>query len=152
MKKATRELLKARPKAKCVLVQSIELAETLANHCYQNSVKLAETNEEDLLVVAGWMVGDFMGERGTAIIPHYWVQNDKTKIYYDPTPKPDNNTQDFDYVEDFDIFQYGNENSILPLSLKLNSNGTWQARNSTGTGYIDLDKVDVQQLYELRNA
>jgi hypothetical protein len=34
MKKATRELLKARPKAKCVLVQSIELAETLANHCY----------------------------------------------------------------------------------------------------------------------
>jgi hypothetical protein len=33
MKKATRELLKARPKAKYVLVQSIELAETLANHC-----------------------------------------------------------------------------------------------------------------------
>ena len=79
MKKATRELLKARPKAKYVLVQSIELAETLANHCYQNSVKLAETNEEDLHVVAGWMVGDFMGERGTAIIPHYWVKNDKTK-------------------------------------------------------------------------
>ena len=152
MKKATRELLKARPGANFVLVESFELTDTLANHFYQNAVKLAETNEADLLVVSGWLVGDFMGERGTAIIPHYWVKNDKTKKFYDPTPKQKDDKQNYEYVEDFDIFQYGNRESILPLPLKLNNNGKWQARNALGTGYIDLDKVDVQELYDLRNT
>ena len=119
MKKATRTLLKFRPNSKHVLVEEVRFDGALENYCYQNSVKLAETNEEDLLVVSGWMVGDYLGERGTAIIPHYWVLNTKSRKYYDPTPKPENNMQQYEYVEDFDIFEHGSERSILPLSLKL---------------------------------
>ena len=150
MKKATRLFLKQRPNAKYVTVEEVKLEAALANHCFQNAEKLAKTNETDLMIVSGWMVGDYYGERGTPIIPHYWVFNEKTNRYCDPTPKPDNNTQNFDYVEDFDIFKYGSKDAYLPLSLKLLSNGKWQARNELGTGYIDLDKVDVEQLYKLR--
>ncbi len=150
MKKATRLFLKQRPNAKYVTVEEVKLEAALANHCFQNAEKLSKTNEADLMIVSGWMVGDYYGERGTPIIPHYWVFNEKTNRYCDPTPKPDNNTQNFDYVEDFDIFKYGSKDAYLPLSLKLLSNGKWQARNELGTGYIDLDKVDVEELYKLR--
>jgi hypothetical protein len=150
MKKATRLFLKQRPNAEYVIVEEVKLEGALTNHCYQNAEKFAKTNETDLMIVSGWMVGDYYGERGTPIIPHYWVCNEKTNRYYDPTPKPDNNTQNFDYVEDFDIFKYGSKDAYLPLSLKLLSSGKWQARNDLGTDYIDLDKVDVEQLYKLR--
>jgi hypothetical protein len=152
MKKATRTLINNRPNSKYVTVEDVNLEGTLENHCYQNSVKLSDTNEKDLIVVSGWLVGDFLGEKGTAIIPHYWVLNEKTKKYYDPTPKPKNNKQSYEYVEDFDIFQYGNEHSILPLSLKLTSDGKFKARSNDGTHYIDLDKLDVQELYQLRHS
>ena len=150
MKKATRLFLKQRPDAEYVIVEEVKLDGAIANHCYQNAQKLAETNETDLMIISGWMVGDYYGERGTPIIPHYWVLNEKTNLYYDPTPKPENNLQNFDYVKDLDIFKYGSMDAYLPLSLKLLSNGQWQARNELGTGYIDLDKVDVEELYKLR--
>ena len=150
MKKATRLFLKQRPDAEYVIVEEVKLDGAITNHCYQNSQKLAETNETDLTIVSGWMVGDYYGVRGTPIVPHYWVFNEKTNLYYDPTPKPENNLQNFDYVKDLDIFRYGSVDAYLPLALKLLSNGKWQARNLLGTGYIDLDKVDVEQLYKLR--
>jgi hypothetical protein len=37
----------------------------------------------------------------------------------------------------------------LPLPLKLLSNGNWRAINDFETGHIDIDKVDVEQLYQL---
>jgi hypothetical protein len=150
MKKATRLFLKQRPNAEYVLVKEAMLEGALPNHCFQNSEKLVKTNEAELRIVSGWLVGDYHGERGTAIIPHYWVLNVVENRYCDPTPKPENNTQNFDYVEDFDIFEYGSKDAYLPLSLKLLSDGKWQARNELGTGYINLDKVDVEQLYKLR--
>jgi hypothetical protein len=152
MKKATRLFLKQRPNAEYVMVEEVKLDGTLNNHCYQNAEKLANTNETDLIIVSGWMVGDYYGERGTPIIAHYWVFNQKTHKYYDQTPKPLNHTQKYDYVEDFDIFKYGSNESYLPLSLRLLSNGKWQARNEQGTDYIDLDEIDVEELYKLRNA
>ena len=148
MKKATRVLLSHRPKAKHVTVEMMRIEGALANHCYQNAVKLANTNEADYMVVSGWLVGDYFGERGTAVIPHYFVLNEKTKKYYDPTPFLD--SQKYEYVEDFEIMLNGNEKSILPLSLKILADGKLQARSDDGTSYIDLDKIDVAMLYELR--
>jgi hypothetical protein len=150
MKKATRQFLKARPNAGFVRVEEIQVEGALPNHCFQNAANLAKTNE-DLMIISGWMVGDYFGERGTAIIPHYWVCNEKTNNHYDPTPKPEKNIQTFEYVEDFDIFKFGTKDLYLPLSLKLLADGKWQARNQMGTGYIDLNKIDVEQLYKLRN-
>lgn len=152
MKKATRTFLTLNPKARYVAVERVSINETQANHCYQNAVKLADTNEADLMVISGWLVGDFFGERGTAIIPHYFVFNEKTKKYYDPTPSNKNEKQTFDYVEDIEIMLNGNEKSILPLSLKITAEGLVKARSSDGTHYIDLDKIDVAELYALRKA
>ncbi len=150
MKKATRLFLKQRPNTQYVIVEEVKLDEALTNHCYQNAVKFAKTNEADFIVVSGWLIGDYFYELGTPLIPHYWVCDKKINKYYDPTPKHKDNTQNFDYVEDFDIFKYGNEQDYLPLSLKLLDDGRWQARNENGTGYVDLEKLDVEQLYKLR--
>jgi hypothetical protein len=150
MRKATRFLLRYRPNAKHILVEKVVVEGAKENHCYQNAVKLANTNEADLMVVSGWLVGDFFGERGTAIIPHYFVFNAKTKKYYDPTPSNKNEKQTFDYVEDVEIILNANKNSILPLSLKITAEGLVKARSSDGTHYIDLDKIEVAELYELR--
>lgn len=152
MKKATRLFLKQRPDAKHVYVEVVKFDGALANHCYQNAQKLVETNEAELMLICGWIIGDYHGERGTPIIPHYWVFNEQMNRYYDPTPKPEKNIQEYDYVIDLDILRYGSTNANLPLALKLLNNGKWQARNLLGTGYIDLDKVDVEQLYKLRNS
>jgi len=152
MKKATRQFLKQRPKAEYVKVIEIEVKGALANHCFENALKYISSNEADLTLVCGWMVGDYFGIRGTAIIPHYWVFNEKTNQHFDLTPKPKNNIQTFEYVMDLDIIIYGKNDAYIPLSLKLLDNEVWQARNKQGTGYIELDKVDVRQLYELSCA
>ena len=149
MKKATRQFLKQRPKAEYVRVKEIEFEGALVNHCFQNALNYISTNEADLTLACGWMIGDYFGPRGTPIIPHYWVLNGKTNKHYDPTPKPKNNIQTFEYVMDLDILIYGKNNVYLPLALKLLDNEVWQARNRQGTGYIDLEKVDVRELYEL---
>jgi len=121
MKKATRIFLKLNPKARYVVAERVSIDQTQPNECYRNAEKLADTNEAELLVVSGWLVGDYFGERGTAIIPHYFVFNEKTKKYYDPTPRNDDDFQTYDYVEDIQIFLNGNGKAILPLSLNITS-------------------------------
>lgn len=150
MKKATRIFLKLNPKARYVVVQPVSIDETHANDCYRNAEKLADTNEADLLVVSGWLVGDYFGEKGTAIIPHYFVFNEKTKKYYDPTPRNQDDFQTYDYVVDIQIMSNANEKAILPLPLKITSEGLVKARSSKGENYIDLDEINVAQLYALR--
>lgn len=149
MKKATRLLLQQRPGSEHVLVNEVVLEGAIAKHCFQNTMLLIDTNEADLMMISGWMVGDLRGKRGTPIIPHYWVKNQKTNQYFDPTPKVEVTKQTFEYVTDSDILKYASADLYIPLSLKLHGNGKWQARNALGTGYIDLDKVDVEQLYKL---
>ena len=147
MKKATRILLKHRPKAQFITVENVILEGALANHCYQNAVKFADMNEKDLLVVSGWLVGDFFGERGTAVIPHYFVANEKTRKYYEPTPF--NDRQNYEYVLDIEIMTLRNGKAILPLPLKITANGLLQARSDDGKRYIDLHAIDITELYRL---
>ena len=150
MKKATRALLQHRPNAELVAVKWVNVEGTLLKHCYENAVKLADTNPTDLMVVCGWMVGEFYGARGTPISAHYWVLNEKTNEYFDPTPWPNDIPLSVEYVEDIDIMTYASEKSMIPLSLNYTNEGKFKARSHCGTHYIDLEKIDVEQLYRLQ--
>ena len=150
MKKATRTLLKLRESSQLVSVESIDIEGTVANQCYQNSCKFADSNEKELIVMSGWLVGDFLGERGTALIPHYWVVNEVTKKHYDPTPKNIDDKQSYEYVMDFDIMKFGYEKSMLPYPLRLLGDGTIQVRHNDGR-YQNLSKIDVQEIYNLKD-
>jgi hypothetical protein len=149
MRKATRTFLSHRPNAKLVSVALVDVEGTKANHCYQNSCLLADSNEKEMLVVSGWLVGEFFGDKGTSVVPHYWVYNEVTKQYFDPTPINPNDRQSYEYVVDWDIFRNGNEKSILPLPLRILGNGQLQARLLSGA-FKDLESFDMAQLFSLR--
>jgi hypothetical protein len=151
MKRATREFLKHRPRATFISVKSITIEGTSPNDCYKNACLMADANEADLLVTGGWIVGDFFADRGTAIIPHYWVYNEKTRENFDPTPQIPIHKQNYDYVNDGDIMGFGNPRAILPVPLRLLPNGTFQARTGVDQ-YLDLQKIDVAELYRLQDA
>ena len=150
MYKATREFLKLRPNAKIVNVELINFDGTKPNHCYQNACLYADSNEMQRMVMSGWLVGEFLGERGTAIIPHYWVFDEVLKRYFDPTPKNINDKQIYEYVEDIDIMQYGNSNSILPPPLRLTANGTFDVKLD-GEIFKPIQKIDVAELYSMQS-
>lgn len=152
MKKATRALLQQRTGAKHVPVRWVHVEGTLAKHCYENALKLVQTDEDNLMIVCGWMVGEYYGERGTAITPHYWVLNEKTNEHFDPTPWPNEVDLNVEYVDDVDIIIFASEQSIIPLSLNYTNDGKFKARSHDGTRYIELDKIDVEQLYQLQNT
>ncbi len=152
MKKATRALLQQRTGAEHVPVKWINVEGTMVKHCFENALKLVKTNEADLIVVCGWMVGEYYGEQGTPISPHYWVLNEKTNEYFDPTPWPNEIPLDVEYVEDVDIMNFASEKSIIPLSLNYTNGGKFKARSHDGTRYIDLDNINVEQLYKLQNT
>ena len=150
MKKATRNLLKLRTAAKLVAVEKIDVEDAIANQCYQNACKYADSNEKELLVMSGWLVGDFLNERGTALIPHYWVVNEVTKKHYDPTPKNINDSQSYEYVMDFDILEFGYGKGMLPYPLRMLADGTVQVKHNDGR-YQILSKIDVQEIYKMKD-
>lgn len=149
MRKATRTFLSHRPNAEFVNVALIDVEGTKPNHCYQNSCLLADSNKKDMFVVSGWIIGEFFGDKGTSIVPHYWVFNEVTKKYFDPTPINSNDRQSYEYIVDFEIFSKGNEKSILPLPLRVLANGQLQVRLTNGT-FIDLETFEMTQLFSLR--
>ncbi len=149
MRKATRTFLSHRPKSKLVDVALVDVEGTKPNHCYQNSCLLADSNEKEMLVVSGWLVGEYFGESGTSVVPHYWVYNEVTKKYFDPTPINSNDRQTYEYVVDWEIFQNGNEKSILPLPLRILGNGQLQVRMTSGE-FKDLESFIMAQLFSLR--
>lgn len=152
MKKATRALLQQKTGAKHVPVRWVDVDGTLVKHCFENALKLVKTDEENLMVVSGWMVGEYYGERGTPISPHYWVLNKKTNEYLDPTPWPNGVPLDVEYVDDVDIMIFASKQSIIPLSLNYTNDGKFKARSHDGTRYIELDKINVEQLYQLQKT
>ena len=150
MRKATRTFLTHRPKAKLVEVKLVDFDGTKPNHCYQNSCLLADSNEKEMMVVSGWLIGEFLGDKGTSVVPHYWVFNEVTKKYFDPTPLNHNERQSYEYVVDWEIFKNGNEKSILPLPLRILANGQLQVRLTNGE-FRDLEKFDMAELFSLRD-
>lgn len=151
MRKATRILLSHRPQSNLVSVIPVDLNGAKLNYCYQNAFALANSNQNDMCVVSGWLVGEFWNEHGTAIIPHYWVYNEKSKKYLDPTPKNPNDFQMYEYVIDIDIFRYARKNTTLPFPMRILEDGKVQVRQANGI-FIDISKVDVEELYSMCEA
>ena len=150
MYKATRQLLKDRPKSKFTTVEKIKVSDAVPNMCLQNSISMCE-KDENLMVVSGWLVGEFMGDQGTAIIPHYWVRDLIKKKDFDPTPVVGDGNQKYEYVEDGDIFNYGKKDCYLPTPLRLLGDGTYKACLLNGT-LISISSPDVLMLYSLQHS
>lgn len=151
MKKATRLFLKKHPNAKKVDVTKVHVAGCIPNHCYQNSCLLEEKDSDNLIVLSGWIIGDYVKEQGTAAIPHYWVVDKNTHQHFDPTPSGPYDSGHYEYLLDADIFNYVGRSSILPPPILIKPDGTLKARLSNGT-FIEIESVDVKHLYQLNES
>ena len=104
MKKATRQLLKylqqANPEAYVVNVKPLAFDAAKENQCFENVMRFLDENE-DWVLRSGWLVGNYFGTNGTAVMPHYWVYNPSNKLDYEITPFAD--AQSFEYVLDLEI-------------------------------------------------
>ena len=103
---------------------------------------------EDWVLRSGWLIGEYFGENGTAIMPHYWVYNPQDKTDYDITPFDDDQT--FEYVLDLEIAKTIDEQRKLsvPVSLKLYDDGTLNARTGANE-FLELTEINYNELYNL---
>ena len=151
MKKATRQLLnylrQANPKAFFVNVKPLAFDAAKENQCFENVMRFLDENEEWVLR-SGWLVGDYFGTNGTAVMPHYWVYNPIEKVDYDITPF--NEAQRFEYVLDLEIAGNIDEEKKLsvPVSLRINSDGSLCARIGKNR-FFTLTGIDYKTLYDL---
>lgn len=100
MKYVTRKLLKFRPGSEYVGSVRYEPRGNPERECYNNAIK--EFEETAQKPVAGWVIGP-MDENGyTDIFWHYWNKDNEGR-YYDTTPFPGNDRQDYDFVKDNEI-------------------------------------------------
>lgn len=147
MKKATRTLLSKRPTSKLVVAQSIAYDQAIANECYNNTLQFLEEKGEQFVIASGWLVGDYVNEVGTAVIPHYWAIDTATHRHLDPTPLvvADN----FEYVLDYEIATVGPKyKCVLPLPLLINKDSNFQIRVKPDE-YVNFDNFDLNYLFEL---
>ena len=151
MRKATRQFLKILAEAgadtRLIKVQRLELDYTKPNECFKNAMKFIDKNEEHYLR-SGWLVGEYWGESGTAIMPHYWVYDAATQSDYDVTPIEDGQT--FEYILDMNIVNAISEELKIdiPVSVKLKSDGVLFARVGVGK-YLKLNMLVYSDLFEL---
>lgn len=151
MRKATRQFLKilaeAGADAKLVKVQALMLDYTKPKECFDNAMKFLDRNEEYYLQ-SGWLVGEYWGASGTAIMPHYWVYDAKAQYHYDVTPIEDEQT--YEYVLDTNILGGISEELkvAVPVSVKLYSNGQLSARVGVGK-YLKLNRLVYSDLFKL---
>lgn len=147
MKKATRILLATRPNSQLVATRSIAFEKAIANECYDNTMRFLAESGEQFVMASGWLVGDYVSEVGTAVIPHYWVVNATTKEHFDPTPIAANDT--FEYVWDLDIAELGaNFKCALPLALMLRKEGNFEIRIKPNE-YVNFDVFNLNYLFQL---
>ncbi len=147
MKKATRLLLAERPNSKLVNVIKVYKDYAKLNECQSNANKMADEGEaeERYGIVSGWLVGDFLENVGTALIPHFWVYDVIDKKHFDPTPFLTNDS--FEYVEDFEIalesMSYAGK---PPPALRLDVNGNYLVRLSENN-FKEIKSINISELF-----
>ena len=148
MKKATRVLVNwINDKiVKSVDVKPLHLVEAKPNQCFQNMMLFLDNND-DWNMHSGWLVGDYLGERGTAIVPHFWVVNPQNQ-HFDITPRNASDTQSYEYVSDFNIAKYVTQDVQLPVPLKLNQNGEFLVLHKDGS-FAAIEKMDYRRIFSL---
>jgi hypothetical protein len=130
MYEATRHFIEARQpycKNKLKYIENVErVAGGIATKCFDNALALYRT-KRDSRFVSGWVVNKHDPHNNlTAILQHWWVQ-DMTGKCYDSTP---NMNEDYDYVQDMDIYWYGQDNfkdilSQVTMNLMYKANTYW---------------------------
>jgi hypothetical protein len=147
MKEATRLLLSHRSDSKLVDVAPKKYRGGKINKCFQNTAIFTASRKE-YSVVSGWLVGDDFGSYGTVLIPHYWVYHSQSDLYFDVTPFSPIDNQKYEYVIDMEIYFQANQTSYLPPPVIVYSDGSLFTR-LTESIKIQIDTIDVQQLYDL---
>ena len=136
-----------RPTSKLVAAQSVAHDQAIANDCYSNTMEFIRRNGEQFVMASGWLIGDYVNEVGTALIPHYWVVNSATNMHLDPTPLVADDK--FEYVFDYGIATVGLEyKCAVPLPLLIRQNGDFKVRLKADE-YIDFDDFDLNYLFQL---
>ena len=148
MKRATRIFVNwlNDEKVKSVEVKPMKFEYAKPNECFQNMMMFLDYHS-DWTMHSGWFIGDYLGERGTAIIPHFWVVDAQRK-HFDITPRNSKDTQTYEYVSDYNIAQFISKGVQLPVPLKLNSNGEFSALRKDGTFEL-VEKLDYGYLFSL---
>ncbi len=148
MKKATRVLVNwiNDKKVKSVDVKPLHFDDAKPNQCFQNMMLFLDIND-DWNMHSGWLVGDYLGELGTAIVPHFWVVNPQNQ-HFDITPKNDSDTKSYEYVSDLNIANYVTKDVQLPVPLKLNQNGEFLALHKDGS-FESIEKMDYGHIFSL---
>ena len=148
MKKATRIFVNwlNDEKVKSVEVKPMKFQYAKPNECFQNMMWFLDYHS-DWTMHSGWLIGDYSGERGTAIIPHFWVVDAQRK-HFDITPRNSKDTQTYEYVSDYNIAQFISKGVQLPVPLKLNSNGEFSALRKDGIFEL-VEKLDYGYLFSL---
>lgn len=107
-------------------IESIEQVEGgITTKCFDNALTLSKKIRGSRFV-SGWVVNKHDTDNNlTAILQHWWVQ-DMTGKCYDSTP----NMEDYDYVQDMDIFWFGERNfekikSQVTMNLMYKENMYW---------------------------
>ena len=106
--------------------------------------------------VSGWIVGKYNKDKDeTEIIQHWWNIDSVTKQHFDTTPITDGTKHsDYEYVTDFELSIWGNENYDDIESNVCNSlclrHGKWYLVNEDKDGkliYQQTDSLKVENLF-----
>lgn len=107
-------------------IESVEQVEGgITTKCFDNALTLSKKIRGSRFV-SGWVVNKYDTDNNlTAILQHWWVQ-DMTGKCYDSTP----NMENYDYVQDMDIFWFGERNfekikSQVTMNLMYKENMYW---------------------------
>ena len=148
MKKATREFIRwcKNPKICKLQVGSLEVDGAQPNRCFDNVMRFLDKNEL-WYIHSGWLVGDFFGAKGTAIIPHFWVKN-KADEHFDITPRNITDLQKYDYISDFNIALNVSTTASVPVPLRFTSDRKFHALRNDGVFEL-VEKIDYEYLFLL---
>jgi hypothetical protein len=130
MYEATKHFIEARSPFCKIAPKHIESVERMeggeATKCFVNALELSKKIRGSRFV-SGWVVNKYDSDNKlTAILQHWWVQDMSGKCY-DSTP---NMSEEYDYVQDMDIFWFGEENfekikSQVTMNLMYKENQYW---------------------------
>jgi hypothetical protein len=147
MKKASRILINNRNGCNFASVEYLYYDKAKVNDCYNNVIRYLDDHGNKFVLASGWLVGDFVSDIGTAIIPHYWIVDSLSRKHYDPTPLA--SIEKFDYIYDLKIAELGHEyKCLVPLPLLLTADGNFKIRVDADS-YIDLNNLELHHLFEI---
>lgn len=133
--------------AKFINVKPIEFDSAKPNECFQNCMKFLDESR-NFGLRSGWLIGEYWGASGTAIIPHYWVYETATGSNYDVTPIL--GAQTFEYILDMNILYNINDQLKIsvPVPLKMMDDGSLLARIGLNN-FVVLDEFSYDEIFQL---